>query len=67
MKFSKLALAAAAAGSMAIAPVAANAQESSEMGGGSDIVRGAIVAAIAGIGMVILLATDDDEDMPVSA
>ena len=52
---------------MAIAPVAANAQESSEMGGGSDIVRGAIVAAIAGIGMVILLATDDDEDMPVSA
>ena len=66
MKFSKLALA-AAAGSLALAPVAATAQTSYDDDNGSDLVRAAIVAAIAGIGMAVLILTDDDDDdAPVS-
>lgn len=59
---------AAAAGSLALAPVAVTAQETAyEDDGGSDIMRAAIIAAIAGIGMAVLLLTDDDDDEnPVS-
>lgn len=66
MKFPKIALA-AAAGSLALAPVAVTAQETYDDDTGSDIVRAGIIAAIAGIGMAVLLLTDDDDDeVPVS-
>ena len=67
MKFSRLAVA-AAAGSLVLAPVAVTAQtNSNEDAGGSDVVRAAIIAAIAAVGMVTLLVTeDDDEERPVS-
>lgn len=62
MRLKKIALA-AAAGSLALAPVAVSAQESAyDDDGGSDIVNAGIIAAIAGIGMLVLLLTDDDDD-----
>ena len=62
MKFPKIALA-AAAGSLALAPVAAYAQDDDD---GSDIVRAGIIAAIAGIGIAVLLLTDEESDIPIS-
>lgn len=67
MKFPKIALA-AAAGSLALAPIAVSAQDAAyDNDGGSDVVRAAIIAAIAGLGMAVILLTDDDDDEnPVS-
>ena len=73
MHFRKLTLAAAAT-TLAIAPVAAHAApidraaapttEASDLGG-SDAVRALIIIIIGAIGMAFLLLTDDD-DGPVS-
>ena len=68
--FKKSALAIAATG-LAAAPIAAQAIErpaapvegESELGG--DAAKGLIIIALAGAGMAILLATDDD-DTPTS-
>lgn len=66
MKFPKIALA-AAAGSLALAPIAVSAQDAAyDNDGGSDVVRAAIIAAIAGLGMAVILLTDDDDENPVS-
>lgn len=67
MRLKNIAIA-AAAGSLALAPVAVSAQEAAyDSDTGSDVVRAAIIAAIAGIGMVIIAVTaDDDEEVPVS-
>ena len=65
MKFPKIALA-AAAGSLALAPIAVSAQSAEyDDGGGSDLARAGIIAVIAAVGMAVLLLTDDD-DSPVS-
>ena len=74
MHFRKLTLAAAAT-TLAIAPVASQAAPVARAAarltdeadlGGSDAVRALIIILIAAIGMVFLLLTDDD-DNPVSA
>ena len=59
---------------LAAAPIAAQAVDrttapiagESEVAGGGDLVKGLIIIAIAGAGMAILLATDDDDDVPTS-
>ena len=68
--FKKTALALALTG-LATAPIAAQALDrpmapaegASEVGG--DAINGLIIVALAGVGMAILLATDDD-DAPTS-
>lgn len=76
MKTRKLMLA-AAAGSLITAPVALQAANAapmarssmpttgeSELGGG--ISAFVIIAALAGVGMLALILSDDDDDVPVS-
>ena len=63
-----------AAASLAVAPVAAQAAPasrdsapaaaSSDLFGG-DVSRGAIIAVLAGIGMLVLILSDDDDDEDV--
>ncbi|WP_338445515.1 hypothetical protein V5F89_10060 [Pelagerythrobacter marensis] len=66
---------ATAAASLAAAPIAAQAEttarvsepvtEASELGG-EGIGAGLIVAAIAAVGMIVLIVSDDDDEDPVS-
>ncbi|MEE4209917.1 MAG: hypothetical protein V2I43_11680 [Parvularcula sp.] len=67
MKFPRTAIG-AAAGSLALAPIAVSAQGAPNDGDrGSDLARAAIIVAIAGAGMGVLLLTDDDDDeRPIS-
>lgn len=70
----KLALAATA---LVAAPVAAQATSEfrasapvageSALGGDTEIAPAFIIAALAGVGIAILLLTDDDDEDPVSA